>query len=287
MGVFASQPMLDPENVGHILLGTSAFLSWCYVVIYRMLIFGEQINWLSGFWLGYTVTQSIKCVITVESNLAYGYTYGYTQWPDITRFLNMCLTFVVSFWNLCLWVTLLFKAGSDFNTKQNIFWHQLALKIILALFAVELAITIVLYLVYMHFAFSAAAYTLPIAVSYVVAFMGCSFSALGRTLRGAYTQSLVAIDAKHYDNAVTIRFLWCTVCLCVVGTLLGGWSGIDAYTARIGKAGLGLFYVLPTTALVHYLERFENFKHLLSGSSKAAPTQKQDVIEAQMAETQV
>merc|ERR1719295_2351709 len=127
----------------------------------------------------------------------------------------------------------------------------------------------------MHFAFSAVAYTLPIAGFYVVVFMGCSLSALGRTLRGAYTQSLVAIDANHHDNAVTIRFLWCTACLCVVGTLLGGWSGLDAYTARIGKAGLGLFYVLPTTALVHYLERFENFKHLISDSAKAAPTQKQ------------
>lgn len=283
MGIFASQPMLDPENVGHILLGTSAFLSWCYVAIYRMLIFGEKIDWLSRFWLAYTVTQSLKCVMTVETNLAYGYTYGYTQWPDSVRFLNMCLTFVVSFWNLCLWVTLIFKAGSDYNSKQNVYRHQLALKIILALFVVELAIAIVLYIVYMHFAFSAAAYTLPIAGFYAVVFMGCGLSALVRTLRGGYAKSLVAIDGKHHDNEVTIRFLWCTVCLCVVGLLLGGWSGLEGYTGRIGKAGLGMFYVLPTTALVHYLERFQNFKHLIS--AKAEPAQTQDIVEAQMAET--
>ena len=198
MGIFTSKPMLDPENVGHILLGTSAFLSSCYVIIYRMFIFGEKIGWLSRFWLAYTMTQSIKCVMTVESNIQYGYVYGYTTWPDFIRFFNMILTSLVSFENLCLWTTLLFKSGFDYEDRKNITRYHLVLKLWLASFVVEVLATIIIYAVY-GFAFSAEAYTLPISIFYVVAFWVPSWAAVGYTLHCAKKGRLMAIN-KDDDN---------------------------------------------------------------------------------------
>jgi len=262
MGMLTSQPMLDPENVGHILLGTSAFLSSCYVIIYRMFIFGEKLDWLSRFWLAYTMTQSIKCVTTVETNIAYGYDFGYTLWPDGIRFFNMLLTCVVSFENLCLWTTLLFKSGPNYNEEKSINRYHLVLKLLLASFVVELLVTCILYVAYGNFGFSPVAYTIPISVFYMLAFWIPSWSAVGYTIRCASKQYLVPIDGKH-DNKVTRRFLIVTLCAMVVGILVGAWSGTKTTNGRIGKAFLGLFYLIPTTAMVHYLERFENFKNLM------------------------
>merc|ERR1711879_924375 len=83
-------------------------------------------------------------------------------------------------------------------------------------------------------------------------------------IRGAFKESLVPIESEKYDNKVTKKFLIVTLCGVVIGILVGAWSGFDNYEGKIGKAFLGLFYVIPTTAMVHYLERFENFKHLMS-----------------------
>lgn len=59
-----------------------------------------------------------------------------------------------------------------------------------------------------------------------------------------------------------------TLCSIVVGILAGLWSGLDVYDGRIGKAGLGMFYLIPTTAMVKYLGRFENYQNLLKPCDK-------------------
>lgn len=276
MGLLTSKDWLDPENTGHILLGTCAFLSSCYVLVYRKFIFGEKIDWLSGMWLSYTMTQSIKCVTTVESNVDYGYSFGYTSWPDGIRFFNQILTFVVTTQNLCVWLTVLFNAGGEYHTKKMRTRYHWALKVILALFVVEELVIIILYIVNGNFAWSATAYTTPISICYVIGFWFPSWTAVIYLIRCANKGTLIPIDADKHDMKVTKRFLIVTLCFIIFGIVIGGWSGFPStHNGRIGKALLGMGYLIPTTALVHYLERFENFKNMMD-TKREEVSQKDD-----------
>ena len=51
----------DFPSLAHLVLGTTAWSSSFYVLVYKWLIFGEKLGLLTKMWLSYLLTQSVKC----------------------------------------------------------------------------------------------------------------------------------------------------------------------------------------------------------------------------------